>query len=153
MAGRKWRRMRHCQMPLACDSSGTSMRTRYMWYSSGEVWPESTLWRASSVRRKRSSTACLVTISSTSQPADWTICSLPSAPRAYIALRWPPRVLLPSCGTSLSSMIDDRQVHQRAGKTAAFRHEAKQAVAQGKAVAAEQFVEHDEDRSRTGIAL
>ena len=51
--------MRHCQMPLVCASSGTSMRTRYMWYSSGEVWPASTRWRASSLRR-RSSTACLV---------------------------------------------------------------------------------------------
>src|SRR5574343_490500 len=145
--------MRHCQIPLACDSRGTSMRTRYMWYSSGEVWPASARWRASLVSRSRSSTACFVTISSTSQPADWTICSLPSAPRAYIALRCPPSVLLPSCGTSLSSMIDDRQVHQRAGETAAFRHEAEQAVADGEAAAAEQFVKHDEDRRRTGIAL
>src|SRR4051812_25806592 len=123
-----------------------------MWYSRGEPRPARARSRASLARRSRSSSAWRVTVSSTSQPREGTIRSLPSSPTAYIALRWPASVALPSCGTSRSRMRGHRQVHEAAREAPALGHEAQDAVAFLQAAAPEQLVEHEVDRGRAGVA-
>lgn len=103
-SGRKCRRTRQRQMPVVWESNARSILARYMWNSSGDAAPRKAAWRAWSALAERSSIACLVTISSTCQPADVTGLTWPSIPLAYIALRSPGCVELPSCGTSASFM-------------------------------------------------
>src|SRR6185436_15336901 len=138
--------------PVVCESSATSMRALYMWNSSGEVRPARQRSRASRARRSRSSIAWRVTISSTSQPREATSRTRPSSATAYTALRWPASVALPSCGTSRSRMLDCREMDEAAREPAALRHEAEQALPVRDVAAAQQFVEHDVDRRRAGVA-
>src|SRR5258708_22438935 len=127
------------------------MRARYMWYSSGEDSPARTRARASMARFSRSSTACRVTISSTSQPREGTSRSFPSSAIAYTALRWPARVRLPSWGTSRSRMRDDGEVDEAAREAPALRDPAQEALPVPQATALEDFVEHDVDRGRSDV--
>src|SRR4051812_3388953 len=123
-----------------------------MWYSRGEPRPARARSRASRASRSRSSSAWRVTVSSTSQPREGTMRSLPSSPTAYIALRWPASVALPSWGTSRSRMRGHREIHEAAREAAALGHEAQDALAFFQPAAPEQLVEHEVDRRRAGVA-
>src|SRR5260221_14241675 len=99
-----------------------------------------------------SSTACRVTISSTSQPVEGTIRNLPSSATAYTALRRPSSVALPSCGTSRSRMHGGRQIDEAAREAAAFRHEAQQVLPVLHLAAAQKLIEHYVDGGGAGVA-